>query len=272
MYLAHWNLKRRPFRNVPDTRFFFHSATHDAALAELLYTIDESLGAALLVGPFGSGKSLVLRALLNGLSQVGHYRTGLLTNALMSGAEVVLGAARALGASDLPERAADVSESYAQDRLEQRLVALSSTGVRAVLAIDDAQVIASPGTWQALRLMLGIQLGERAPLTLILAGSEELLRRIEGAPGFAERVGVRTALAPLPEEDALDYLLHRLACAGAGRGIFTRQAAQNIVRLAGGLPARINQLADLALAAAFGLGLAVVGPEVVDMVASEMSR
>ena len=40
----------------------------------------------------------------------------------------------------------------------------------------------------------------------------------------------------------------------------------------GGLPSRINHLADLSLAAAYGLGLKVVGPEVVRMVAEDLEK
>ena len=269
MYLAHWGLRHRPFRNAPDTRFFFHSATHDTALAELLYAIEESLGAALLVGAYGSGKTLVLRALLAGLSAGGKYRGGLLTNALLSPAELVLAAARALGADDLPERAAEVSESYAQDRLEGRLEALSAAGKRAVLAVDDAQELEGTATWQALRLMLSVGRDDRPGLTLLLAGAPELVGRVEAAPGLSERVALRVSLAPLGEGEALDYILHRLACAGARSGIFTRQAAERVARESGRLPGRINRLADLSLAAAYGLGLRVVGPEVVEMAARD---
>jgi len=271
MYLAHWNLKRRPFADAPDTRFFFHSATHDAALAGLLYAVEESRSAALLTGEFGSGKTLVLRALLGGLSGADSYRAGVLASSLLSPAEAVLAAARALGAGDLPESAAAVSESHAQDRLAAQLRELAARSVRAVLVIDDAQAIDSPRAWEALRQMLGIPAGELAPLTLILAGSPALSDRVAAAPGFAERIGVRSALAPLAEEEALDYLLHRLACAEASSGIFTRRAAQAIARLSGGVPARINHLADLALAAAFGLGLKVVGPEAVAMAAEDLT-
>ena len=269
MYLTHWELRHRPFRNVPDTRFFFHSATHDSALAELLYATEESRGAALLVGPFGAGKSLLLRALLAGLPPEG-FTTGLVTNALMSPAEVVLALARALGAEDMPENAAEVSESYAQHRLESRLSAISAGGGRAVLAIDDAHVIEDAAVWEALRLALGIWGQERAVLTLLLAGHNDLLDRVESAPGFSERVVVRTALVPLSEEESLKYILHRLARAGASGGIFTRAAAGEIARRSGGLPSRINHLADLALAVAFGMGTKVVGPGVVGMVVEEL--
>lgn len=271
MYLAHYGLKHRPFRDAPDVRFFFHSATHDAALAELLYAVDDSPCAALLSGPSGSGKTLVLRALLGGLAGSEEYRAGLLVNSMMGPAEVVYSAARALGVADLPESAAAVSESHAQARLEQRLAELASGGVRAVLAIDDAHAIASPAVWEALRQTLSTGAAQGASLALVLAGNDSLPARVGSADGFNERVGVRTSLAPLTPEESLDYLLHRLACAGASSGVFTRRAAETLARLSGGLPSRINHLADLAMAAAFGLGMRAIGPEIVAMAAEESS-
>ncbi len=269
MYLTHWALKHRPFSNEPDTRFFYHSATHDAALAELLYATDESRGTALLVGPFGSGKSLLLRALLAGLPEE-RFVTGRITNALMSPPEVILSCARALGAEGLPESAAEVSESFAQHRLESRLEAISAGGTKALLAIDDAHVIESPVAWEALRLVLSTWGQERTSLTLVLAGHNDLLDRTEAAAGFGEHVMVRTALVPLTQEEVLEYILHRMARAGATSGAFTRGAAVEIARRSGGLPAHVNHLADLSLAAAYGMGMRVVGPGVVKMVAEEL--
>jgi type II secretory pathway predicted ATPase ExeA len=271
MYLTHWALKHRPFSNEPDTRFFYHSATHDAALAELLYAADECRGAALLVGPFGSGKSLLLRALLAGLPN-DRFITGRITNALMSPAEVILSCARALGAEDLPEAASEVSESLAQHRLEGRLEAIAAGGLRALLAIDDAHVIKDPATWEALRLVLSTWGGERAALAVVLLGHNELMSRIEAAPGFDERVTVRTALVPLTPEEVLEYILHRMARAGAAGAAFTQAAAVEIARRSEGLPAHVNRLADLSLAAAYGMGMQVVGPGVVKMVAEEFEN
>lgn len=272
MYLDHWGLKHRPFRNTAEARFFFHSATHDAALAEMLYAVDEALGLAVLAGPFGAGKTLLLHVLMGGLGGSAEYRMGLLTNSLLGPAETVLAAARALGADELPERAADVSESYAQDRLEKRLAALAAAGKRAVLALDDAHAIEAPQVWEALRQMLSIQSEGRPLLTLILSGAESLSERVAAAPGLSERIAVQTSLLPLTSEETLDYLLHRLARAGASSGIFTRGAAEAVARLSGGLPARINRLADLSLAAAFGLGHKVVGPDTVRMAAADIER
>jgi general secretion pathway protein A len=268
MYLTHWGLTHRPFRNTPDTRFFYHSAVHDGALAELLYAVEEPRGAALLTGPFGTGKSLLIKALLAGLPS-DRFVSGRVSNALMSPAEVVLSCARALGAEDLPAGAAEVSESLAQARLEMRLEAIVASGRQAVLVIDDAQVIADRAIWEALRLLLAAQVEDRAALTLVLAGHDSLLDLAGAAPGFSERLAVRTSLVPLTAEEALEYILHRLARAGARSGIFTRQAAEEIARFSGGIPAVINRIADLCLAAAFGTGQLVVGPGLVRMVTEE---
>ena len=271
MYLDHWDLKIKPFRNVPDARFFYHSPTHDSAIAELLYAADETQGAALLAGPFGTGKTLLLKALMGGLHGE-RFCCGTVRNALMSPAEVVLSCARALGAEDLPESPADVSASLAQYRLEGRLEAIAAKEQKALLVIDDAHVIEDPKVWEALRLVLGFGRQDVPVLTMILAGHGDLYERVDACPGFPDRVVVRTALTPLTEDQTLEYLLHRLSRAGASSGIFTRDAAMEIYRSAAGIPSRINHLADLAMAAAFGMKVKAIGAGIIRMVAEEVEN
>jgi type II secretory pathway predicted ATPase ExeA len=61
-----------------------------------------------------------------------------------------------------------------------------------------------------------------------------------------------------------------MARAGASSAVFTRDAGLEIARRSGGLPARVNHLADLSLAAAYGMGMRAVGPAVVRMVGEEL--
>jgi general secretion pathway protein A len=58
---------------------------------------------------------------------------------------------------------------------------------------------------------------------------------------------------PLSEKETSDYVRHRLSVAGArDASIFTESALQMLYDLSGGIPRRINQLADMALVAGMG--------------------
>ena len=60
MYQAHWGLQESPFRGLLDPKFFYQSPTHEEALARLQFLVDQQRRLGLLVGPPGSGKSLLL--------------------------------------------------------------------------------------------------------------------------------------------------------------------------------------------------------------------
>ena len=60
MYQAHWGLQESPFRGLLDPKFFYQSPTHEEALARLHFLVDQQRRLGLLVGPSGSGKSLLL--------------------------------------------------------------------------------------------------------------------------------------------------------------------------------------------------------------------
>ena len=59
MYQSHWGLRQSPFRSCLDPQSFYQSPTHDEALARLHFLVDEHRRLGLLMGPAGSGKSLL---------------------------------------------------------------------------------------------------------------------------------------------------------------------------------------------------------------------
>ena len=60
MYQTHWELDESPFRGALDPQSFCQSPTHEEALARLHFLVDHHRRLGLLMGPPGSGKSLML--------------------------------------------------------------------------------------------------------------------------------------------------------------------------------------------------------------------
>src|SRR3989338_3736861 len=69
MYEKYWGLSEKPFENTADPRFLYYSGQHEEALTRLNYAVSEGKGAALLTGIFGCGKTVIARALVEGLSR-----------------------------------------------------------------------------------------------------------------------------------------------------------------------------------------------------------
>src|ERR1700723_3854664 len=64
MYKAFYNLKRNPFDITPDPSFLFPTRRHNEALAALYYGVRRHKGFVVLTGEVGTGKTLLLRCLL----------------------------------------------------------------------------------------------------------------------------------------------------------------------------------------------------------------
>ena len=69
MYKAFYNLKRNPFEITPDPSFLFPTGRHNEALAALYYGVRRRKGFVVLTGEVGTGKTLLLRCLLQSLKQ-----------------------------------------------------------------------------------------------------------------------------------------------------------------------------------------------------------
>ena len=67
MYERFFGLTEKPFAITPDPRYLFLSERHAEALAHLAYGIQEAGGFVQLTGEVGTGKTMVVRSLLQQL-------------------------------------------------------------------------------------------------------------------------------------------------------------------------------------------------------------
>ncbi len=154
--------------------------------------------------------------------------------------------------------------------VRDQLAVLASRGQRPLLTIDDAHLIESSSTFEALRLLLNFATNGPPDLSLLFVGGAEVL--LELPQGLAERVGARCLLASLTETESSMYVLGRLAAAGASGSLFSAEALIALHKAALGLPRRLNRLADLALLIAYAQDLATVDASVVAVAARELNR
>jgi general secretion pathway protein A len=65
MYEEFYSLTEKPFQLVPNPEYLYLSTKHKNALTYLEYGLSESAGFVLLTGEIGSGKTTLIRYLLN---------------------------------------------------------------------------------------------------------------------------------------------------------------------------------------------------------------
>jgi general secretion pathway protein A len=255
MYENYWGLTTKPFENTPDPRFLYNSSQHEESLSRLLYAVREGKGAAMLIGLFGCGKTLLGRTVLKELDQ-DIYRVAFITNPYLSYEELLMHIVYNLGARDLPKRKTEVLINTVLERLGEILENNMRDGKKTVIIIDEAHVVRDRQMWEEMRLLLNFQREDRFLLTLLLLGQPELKEHIDANKQFAQRIAVRCSLGTLDEEESKKYILHRLSVARRSptrtQPIFTEKAYALIFKKSGGIPRRINHICDLALFSGFG--------------------
>ncbi|HWH57335.1 MAG TPA: AAA family ATPase, partial [Terriglobales bacterium] len=69
MYRKFYGLTRNPFEISPDPYFFYPTPRHNEALANLNYGVQRRKGFVVVTGEVGTGKTLLVRCLLDSLNR-----------------------------------------------------------------------------------------------------------------------------------------------------------------------------------------------------------
>jgi general secretion pathway protein A len=248
MYEAHFGLQAKPFAVTPDPRFLYAGRSHREALAALVYGVRERRGFILLVGEVGTGKTTLLRALLEGFEV--SARTVLITHTTINREGLLR---MILDELQMP------SDRLTRVEMIQRLQGLVLDEYRCrrpppLIILDEAQNLGE-AVLEEIRLLTNLEVGDSKLVQVILTGQQELEHKLEKPTlrQLGQRIAVRARLEPLGPEETADYVRHRLRVAGARHDdVFSRAALETVWRGTGGLPRLINMLCEQALVNAFG--------------------
>ncbi|MEB2343689.1 MAG: AAA family ATPase [Deltaproteobacteria bacterium] len=240
-HLERFGLEREPFRNEPQPDFWFESRGVSEAKARLLRCLRQGKELSVLCGELGSGTTTLARHVLDELDP-DRFEVGLLVVGRgVEPAWLRSAVARQLGVAEpAGTRAEALRELYLH------LVELRKEGRRAVVAIDEAQALGVEALAE-LVAMLNFEHDDERLLSALLVGSLELERMLGREPALLGRCELRVRIEPLAGEEARAYLAHRLVVAGGDPALFAPELADVIAARAGGLPRRMNALADNAL-------------------------
>jgi general secretion pathway protein A len=246
MYASFFGLNEKPFSITPDPRYLYLSRRHAEALAHLLYGITESGGFIQLTGEVGTGKTTVVRSLLEQLPE--HAEVALVLNPRLSPQEFLLTICDELHI-EVPERA---SQKSVVDALNEHLLEAHAAGRRVVLIVDEAQNL-SAEVLEQIRLLTNLETAKQKLLQIILIGQPELREVLARSDlrQLAQRITGRYHLEPLEPDELQAYVRHRLEVAGGRTEIFTPGALKALHRSSGGIPRLINVVADRALLGAW---------------------
>jgi general secretion pathway protein A len=267
MYLDYWELASPPFESVTNRAGLYPCESHEGALFKLRYAVENQRGAAVLAGPTGVGKTMLVHLLRESLAE--RFTPFVhLVFPQMSGRDLLVYLAEELGAPPANPPRHTVEESVR--RLEFYLKQNAALGRHAVVAVDEAQLLEDCDSLETLRLLLNFESAGRSTLTLLLAGQTGLIPALGRLPSLDERVSVKTVLRAFTAEETAAYVRHRLTAAGCKREPFTRDALEALHYLSHGVPRQINRLADLALLVGFADRLPQLAANDIEAVSEEL--
>ncbi len=265
-YLEFYELTQEPFSNAPVSRFYYSSAQHAQALMRLTHAISGMKGLAVLVGDIGAGKTTLARRMLDSLAEE-EYEAALMViiHSGISASWLLKRIALQLGVENpAEEKLALLSQLY------QRLVKIYEQGKKAVVLIDEAQMLATREIMEEFRGLLNLEVPERKLLSFVFFGLPDIEENLRLDPPLAQRVALKYRLEPLSPDATDAYVRHRLRLAGAPRVPFAAAAMARIHAHTRGTPRLINTLCDNALFEGFVARVRDVDEKLVDRVARDL--
>lgn len=242
-YTDYFDFDSEPFSNAPNDKFYFDSEQHNQALLRLKYSVDSDKGLAVLVGGVGTGKTTLARRMLDELP-IDQYESSLL---VMIHSEITPDWILSRICMQLGVNNPDVSPLKMLKQLYERLMQIEKEGRKAVVLIDEAQMLQTRALMEEFRGLLNLEIPGKKLLNIIFFGLPELDNILKLDAPLAQRVAFRYTLKPLSAEASIAYIKYRLQVAGCKESPFEADTLPLIHNVAGGVPRLINTLCDNAL-------------------------
>jgi len=265
MYDTYFGFDEKPFTHTPNTKFLYLSDQHEGVLKTLLYGLECRIGFMLLTGEVGSGKTTIIRTLLNLTGN--SIETCFIFNPLFNTLDLVRSINRDFG-NDWETN----SLQKQIDVLNQYLLKINQEGKTATLIIDESQNLSFEAL-EMIRMLSNLETESDKLLNIILVGQPELEEKLaaKSLRQLSQRIQIHVKLKPLDYQQTSGYIQHRLNISGSKvAAYFEKDAIKKIYKKSRGIPRLINSICDLSLMAAYCLNTRVIDNKVINRALKEV--
>jgi general secretion pathway protein A len=224
----------------PPTEEFYASVQHREAVAVLERGMRARRGLMLLVGEAGTGKTMVLEALMGRLRE-SHAQFSHIQNPKLTVEELF-----EVLAYDLQLQAGNTRKVAVLYALQQRALERAAGGQTLGILVDDAHLL-SEALLLELELLENIETRQGKLLQVVLSG-RPALHQVMAAPGLLglrQRVALQARVGPLDREEAQGYMEHRARRLGWDPATLWEPGfGDDLYRLTQGVPRLMNTLCE----------------------------
>jgi general secretion pathway protein A len=266
MYKTFYNLQRNPFEISPDPSFLFPTKRHNEALAALYYGVRRHKGFVVMTGEVGTGKTLLVRCLLQLLNRnnVGY---AYIFNSRLSPLEFLQYIAGDFGLSVTGKTKGELLLA-----LSHFLIARHQKQLTTVLVVDEAHHV-SEEVLEEIRLLTNLETTQEKLLQILLVGQPELDQKLDSLQlrQLKQRIALRSQLQALDFEETRGYIHRRLQLAGntseQALELFPEGTIERVHSHSRGIPRLINTICENALITSFAKKSRSVALDTVEEVA-----
>jgi type II secretory pathway predicted ATPase ExeA len=244
-YEQHFGLTEQPFSNAADSRYYFESPQHQEAMLRIQHSVSTMKGLTVVIGNSGAGKTLLARHVLEKLEAEDKvYDAALLVvvHSEITAEWLLRKIANQLGVPNPAEKKAELLP-----QLFERLMAIREAGKKAVVIIDEANMLHSREIFEEFRGLSNLEVPGAKLISIVLFGLPDLDEHMALDPPLVQRVAMKVSIKPLDLAATGAYIKHRLAVAGCKKEVFAADAVAAIQEFSQGTPRLINTICDNAL-------------------------
>ena len=266
MYKAFYNLQRNPFEITPDPSFLYATKKHNEALAALYYGVKRRKGFVVMTGEVGTGKTLLIRCLLQVLNGA-NISYAYVFNPRLSPMEFLQYIAGDFGIS-----IAGKSKSELLLELSAYVIARHQKDLTTVLVVDEAHHL-SEELLEEVRLLTNLETPQEKLLQILLVGQQELDAKLDSRNlrQLKQRIALRSHLGALDLEETSGYVHCRLKLAGSPNPaeVFPEDTIGELHRQSRGFPRLLNTICENALISGFAKQSKSITPEIIEAIAAD---
>lgn len=253
-------LATAPFADTPDEAFFFPSEQHLRALEFMGHSLWTRARIGVVIAEHGCGKSYLLRRLIGQLDD--RIVAAAVQREQIAPREFLLEILRQFG---MP---LDDEDKTDRRRLLERFLNHQATVGRVCLLVVENPQSMHPSVLEELRCLASLEVEGQPALKVLLLGQPSL-ELVLASPRMSELFSSNVptfVLAPFTEDQTAAYVAHRLRAAGAANpdALMPHTLMRQIHACTRGVPGRINQLCERAIAASADFGDTRIGARAFD--------